>query len=77
MQLFLFENATQVSNPDHAYHSGGSVMVLAKGISEVTEMLAESSDVILDDDDWSLVRVFDVSDMELPEVFIFPDAGCC
>lgn len=75
MQLFLFQNVQRVS--EYNYHDGGSVMVLAKGISEVTEMLKDHPGVILDDDDWNQVRVFDVNPDLDPEVFIFPDAGCC
>ena len=73
MQIYLFEYATVTNN----YHNGGALMVVAKSEEHVKELLVDFPAVKLDEDDWKNVRVFDTSPYELPEVFIFPDSGCC
>lgn len=73
MKIYLFEYATG----SDSYHSGGALMVIAKSEAHVREQLENFPAVKLDDDDWKGVRVFDTSPIELPEVFIFPDSGCC
>jgi hypothetical protein len=71
MKIYLFENATVSNN----YHSGGSIMFLAESKEQVLEMLP--SGAVLDADDWDNVRVIEHLSLELPEVFVFEDAGCC
>lgn len=73
MKIYLFEYATVTDN----YHSGGALMVIAKSEEHVREQLEGYPAVKLDAEDWTGVRVFDTSPLELPEVFIFPDSGCC
>lgn len=73
MKIFLFEGATVTDS----YHSGGSLMVIATSEEHVKEQLTAYPGVKLDERDWKYVRVFSTSPLELPEVFIFPDSGCC
>lgn len=73
MQIYLFEYTTVTDN----YHSGGALVVVAKSEEHVKELLVDFPAVELDEDDWKNVRVFDTNPYELPEVFIFPDSGCC
>jgi hypothetical protein len=77
MRIYLFENADQVSNSDHVLHTGGSLMVIAQTDEEVLHLLSEFPHVQLSAEDWQMVRHFPTHNYIEPEVFIFPDAGCC
>ena len=73
MRIYLFEDAEKVSNQ---HHSGGSVMVIAPSRGDV-EALLEPTAVELDQWDWENVLTFPTHNYIPPQVFIFPDAGCC
>lgn len=73
MRIYLFEDVTCTDN----WHSGGSVMVLAETDQHVLDQLENFPAVQLTAEDWQRVRHFTTHNYELPEVFIFPDAGCC
>jgi hypothetical protein len=77
MKIYLFQDADQVSNPDYCYHAGGSVMVVAETDGEVENLLKRFPNVQLSAEDWQKVRHFPTHNYIEPEVFIFPDAGCC
>lgn len=74
MHIYLFENVSKVSG---MYHSEGAVMVVARNAEAVKALIAETPYVELTQDNWDCVRIFSTSSMELPEVFIFADSGCC
>jgi hypothetical protein len=73
MKIWLFQD---VHVSDHHYHSSGSVLVIAETAGYVKSLLA-TTQVRLDDEDWENVRTFPTHAYVPPEVFIFPDAGCC
>lgn len=77
MKIFLFEEPEQVTD---SYHSGGSVMVVASSKTSAKQLLEDYPGIILSADDWTGVREFELAPVGsgyTPEVFIFPDSGCC
>lgn len=74
MKIYLFEGIDQVTNN---YHPEGSVMVLAETDQHVLDQLKAFPAVQLSAEDWQSVRHFTTHNYEKPEVFIFPDSGCC
>ena len=86
MKLYVFENATRVSD---SYHDSGSLLVVARDRDAVECQVKRYNDnarkmwgaiddhIALDDDDWDRVRVWDLAG-DAPEYIVaFPDAGCC
>lgn len=71
MKIWIFEYA-KVS--DH-YHDSGGMVFLARDKAQVLSMLPTGAE--LDEDDWERVRIIEHPSLEMPEVFVFPDAGCC
>jgi len=84
MKTFLFQDAESVSLN---YHNSGSVLVLASDEAGVRALVDEYNQpdrstpaVVLSEDDWSRVRVFELDSShraDAPQLFIFPDSGCC
>jgi len=74
MKIYLFEEPQQVTGN---WHSGGSVVVIAETDGEVENLLKRFPNVQLSAEDWQKVRHFPTHNYVEPEVFIFPDAGCC
>ena len=74
MKMFIFKELSQVSDN---YHSEGGLAVIAKDKDQVYQLIEEYGDIEITEDEWHEVWIYDlVGDVE-PEVFVFPDAGCC
>lgn len=81
MKMFIFEDCCQLTD---SYHSGGSMVVIARDSDHVRELLAEYESVSLTDIDWDEALTYSVGTDPFdpdaavePRVFIFPNAGCC
>ena len=84
--IFIFQNAKRVSEK---YHDGGSFAVVAQGIEQVKELIADyniknkwgdlADDVIqLSKEDWEKYLVYELKhELYKPRVLVFPNAGCC
>lgn len=71
MKIWIFEYAKVTDS----YHSGGGLVFLAKNREQVLALLPPGAE--LTEEDWDRVRVIDDLSHEFPEVFVFPDSGCC
>lgn len=74
MKIFIFENVMELTE---RYHSGGGLVVIAKDKFEVNELIKDDPYIKLTKEDWSTVKIYSLEEPVEPEVFIFPDAGCC
>lgn len=76
MNLYIFENAEKVS--DH-YHSGGGLVVIAKDIKRVKELVLQTNgEAVLSDEDIANANMYELkNDNENETIYFFPDAGCC
>lgn len=68
MQLFIWKYLEELTG---SYHDGGGVVIAAGNLRAARDLLAgvnlpEKPDVI-----------YELAGSPDPEVFIFPDAGCC
>lgn len=86
MRVYIFQNATRVSD---SFHDGGSLLVVASDRDHVREQIdrynanarklwASTEDHIkLSDADWERAMTFELAG-DAPEYIVaFPDAGCC
>lgn len=75
MKIFIFEYLDQVSDN---WHGGGGLTVIAKDKAQVTEMVNADKDIVIGEEEWEDVKVYDLADEHAePKIFVFPDAGCC
>jgi hypothetical protein len=74
MKIWLFQDV-RVSKD--SYHPFGGLVVVAETEGHVKQLITRYNGVTLDDEDWENVRTFPTHSYVPPEVFIFPEAGCC
>lgn len=76
MLLFLWQNVGGVS---FSYHDGGGLMVVAKSLEEARTLLKSASDVPEDCGAHTSdpTKVYSLKGKHVPEVRVFPNAGCC
>lgn len=75
MKIFIFENVMELTS---RYHSEGGLVVIAKDKFEVNELIKDEPYIKLTEEDWATVKIYSLEEPDVePEVFIFPDAGCC
>lgn len=74
MKLFIFEHLKQVSDN---YHSEGGLAVIARDREHLEELILTDENIVIDEEEWDRVIIYDI-DMEVgPRIFVFPNAGCC
>ena len=74
MKIFIFEG---VGNLTYRYHSGGGLVVIAKDTDHVKELTKDYGGLELSSEEWEDCLIYDIQDTAQPQVFVFPDAGCC
>ncbi|HDY86248.1 hypothetical protein LCGC14_1126010 [marine sediment metagenome] len=82
MTLYLFERIDKVTD---SWHSAGGIVIIAKDRRQAKEIATKYFDSKFDKrdkvgitiDEWKSVKVFVLAGKHKPEVFIFPDEGCC
>jgi hypothetical protein len=74
MNLYLFDGIDQLTD---RWHSGGSLVVVARDKEHVLELLKQYPHVSIEESEWDSVIVYKVPKSSQPRVFIFQDAGCC
>lgn len=74
MKMFVWQYNDQVS-PN--YHSGGGLMIIAENEEHVKELILADEDIVITDEEWKEVMIYELKDEKEPRVIVFPDAGCC
>jgi hypothetical protein len=74
MKMFVFEDLDKVSGN---YHENGGLMVIARNREHVENLIEGDECIEITEEEWGKVRVFELSGEANPEIFVFPDAGCC
>jgi len=81
MKMYLWERLDQVSEN---YHCEGGLVVIAKDKKEVKKLIKAKNeaeewgpDIEIKDEEWKDVKIFEMNENNNPEIFYFPDAGCC
>lgn len=74
MNAYIFINVEKLTSN---YHSGGGLVIFARDVDHATELTRSDSNIEISDDEWSEVKVFKMADDVPPQLFKFPDAGCC
>lgn len=87
MKVFIWD---YVANLTNAYHSSGGLVVVAASLDDARVLIKNATidndnDVPysqrIDDDCKALTeppaRTYDTTEDAAPEVFVFPNAGCC
>lgn len=74
MKIFIFKEVEKLTEN---WHGGGGLVIIAPDMIHVLEM-ALAHEIILSQDEIENVLVFDLKAADIqPQIFIFPDAGCC
>jgi hypothetical protein len=73
MKLYVIGRAAHVSD---SYHEEGGIVVVAADLDAAKLLAASQPAVMLTDEEWAGAVEFTVYDAE-PQVFVFPDSGCC
>lgn len=75
MKVFIFQYVGKVSGN---YHPEGGLVIIAKDINRVKEMIAEQDVIELTEDDYNDVIELPLENKNTTEeIYTFPDAGCC
>ncbi len=75
MKLFLFENLEHVSDN---YHDAGGAVVIAPDKKQAEKLIYHTDNLQVTPEEWDHVAEFELSgNTYIPEVIVFPDAGCC
>lgn len=74
MNIFIFENVSQLTNN---YHSEGGLVIVAENIEQAVKMVFEDKYIELTKEELENVKVFKLAYNHEPQMFVFPDAGCC
>jgi hypothetical protein len=82
VNVYFWENVTKLTDN---YHSSGGVVIVAASLEAARDMLRDyhirdtyselvgACSAYVDEPD----RVIPVGETEKPELFVFPDSGCC
>lgn len=77
MNIYLFQSISDLTDN---YHDGGSAMVIAESVEKAINSLPVAAQTEASND-WVAGRVrswpLPLGTVVKPEMFIFPDAGCC
>lgn len=80
MKVFVWNNIDVMSE---SYHSGGGVVIIANDLKSARNLAKKEEVSASETTDYSDIyttqpsRTIDVVSAEKPEVFLFPNAGCC
>ena len=81
MQIYIIQ---LVKNLTTSYHSEGGLAIVANDGNHARELfagyaLAESrwGEVVVTDAEWDTAKVYELAQDAEPNVFVFPNAGCC
>jgi len=75
MILFIFDKVLDLT---HRFHSSGGLVVIAENEETAKQMIENHKDInCVSEDDWFYVKKLKLSDEEAPNIWVFPNAGCC
>ena len=76
MKIFIFEDIAKLTNN---WHSGGGLIVIAKNVKHVKELLKENNSVVnITSEEWKTVKSFILKNENTkPDYWKMPNAGCC
>lgn len=74
MKIFIFERLDQVT-PE--WHPEGGLVVIAKNIEHVNELIRFEDFIEISDEEWNTVKVYELKGDVKPEIITFRDTGCC
>jgi hypothetical protein len=75
MKMYIFEKLDNVSD---RYHSNGGLMVVAKDLDDLKEIIKEYQDIIITEKEFKEILIYELKDNNVErKVIVFPDAGCC
>lgn len=73
MQIFIFDRVAEATTN---YHSEWWIVVIAKDKEDALKLLSSTAATITDTE-WENVVTYELKNNQEPNIFIFPDAGCC
>lgn len=75
MNVYIFHDLDQVSAE---YHRGGGLVVIARDMEHVRELIAGYTDIRIDPDEERSAIILPLArTVKEPGVYVFPDSGCC
>lgn len=74
MNVYIFEDVEHLTS---AWHEGGGLVVVAHDREGVDRLIVKNKSIQLTKEDWDQVKSFQLLEEAEPQIFIFPDAGCC
>ena len=75
MKIFIFENLRRVSCN---FHEDGGLVVVAKDVDHVKELISNDSDIAISEEEWNNVEVFELkNETAESKYWVMPNAGCC
>jgi hypothetical protein len=76
MKIFILQRV-QCCNAIN-YHSEGGIVIIAKDINHAKEMIKNSQNSRVDDDEWETAEIFELKGKNInPKFWLMEDAGCC
>lgn len=74
MNVYVFDYVSQLTDN---YHDSGGLVVVARNIDHVRELLTDYPAARPSVDEYAKVNVYPTNSDAKEAVYIFPDAGCC
>jgi len=74
MYVYIFEYIEELTDN---WHSDGGLVVIAKSRKQAKELIASKPSMVVTDEEWDSCIVHKLVGNPKPQIFVFPDAGCC
>jgi hypothetical protein len=74
MKIFIWKD---IDGLERSYHDNGAVAVIAKSYDDAVSAIKAATNGEADIDGKQPDEVFDLAGDPRPQVFIFPNSGCC
>ncbi len=73
MKIFIFGRVEKATNN---FHEEWWVVVIAEDKEKAMSLL-DSTEATITETEWEDVVIYELKNAQEPNIFIFPDAGCC
>lgn len=74
MKIFIFSRIDKCS---YNYHSEGGLVIIAHDVDSAKELISTNDSIIITDEEWNDVEIFELAEKVSERCWVFPDAGCC
>ena len=74
MKLFLFRRIQQATE---YYHPEGGLVIVADSLAHALELIGENEHIQPTEAEWEDAIGYEIFGNPKPNVYVFPDAGCC